>query len=112
MAAKYIPVEIELLARESVNSEYFFHLGFAPHRILTFGFALDSGQLRVDLLDAKDIPAVDRSGKSDPYAVFLLNGVKVHKSEVHKKTLSPVFNESVSFDFWHLLFVMTQGAAG
>lgn len=27
--------------------------------------------------------------------VFELNGVKVHKSEVQKKTLSPVWNENV-----------------
>ncbi|KAL8287656.1 hypothetical protein RQP46_003514 [Phenoliferia psychrophenolica] len=73
IAAKYIPVDITLEPRESVNN---------------------SGNLRVELLDGKHIPAADRSGKSDPYAVFELNGEKVHKSEVVKKTLAPVWNEN------------------
>ncbi|KAK4700199.1 hypothetical protein P7C70_g6053, partial [Phenoliferia sp. Uapishka_3] len=72
IAAKYIPVDIVLEPRESVNN---------------------SGHLRVELLDGKGIPAADRSGKSDPYAVFELNGEKVYKSEVVKKTLTPVWNE-------------------
>ena len=36
------------------------------------------------------------SGKSDPFAIFSLNGVKVHKSQVKKKTLSPEWNENFS----------------
>ncbi|KAJ9107888.1 hypothetical protein QFC19_002631 [Naganishia cerealis] len=35
----------------------------------------------------------DRSGKSDPYVVFNLNGGKVFKSGVQKKTLTPKWNE-------------------
>lgn len=31
-------------------------------------------------------------GKSDPYTVFTLNGQKVFKSEVVKKTVNPVWN--------------------
>ena len=34
-----------------------------------------------------------RVGKSDPFAVFELNGQKVFKSEVKKKTISPDWNE-------------------
>lgn len=33
-------------------------------------------------------------GKSDPYAVFTLNGDKVFKTEVIKKTLAPVWNQN------------------
>ncbi|KAG5220503.1 transmembrane protein [Salix suchowensis] len=33
-------------------------------------------------------------GKSDPYAVFTLNGQRVHKSQTKKKTLSPEWNEN------------------
>lgn len=73
VSSKYIPVDIEIEPQESVNN-----MGF----------------LRVDLLDGKDLPGADRSGKSDPYAVFELNGEKVHKSEVVKKTLSPKWNEN------------------
>ena len=46
------------------------------------------------MLNAKGLAAADRSGKSDPYVVFTLNGQKVFKSETKKKTLSPVWNES------------------
>lgn len=35
------------------------------------------GVLRVDVLNAKGLGAADRSGKSDPYVVFTLNGQKV-----------------------------------
>jgi hypothetical protein len=34
------------------------------------------------------------TGKSDPFVVFTLNGAKVHKSQVKKKTLSPEWNET------------------
>jgi Ca2+-dependent lipid-binding protein len=33
-------------------------------------------------------------GKSDPYAVFTLNGQKVFKSQTKKKTLNPEWNEN------------------
>lgn len=55
---------------------------------------IDQGIVRVELVDAQDLRAADRSGKSDPYAVFSLNGSKVHKSETKKKTLKPEWNES------------------
>jgi Ca2+-dependent lipid-binding protein len=51
------------------------------------------GQLRVDLIDGHGIRGADRSGKSDPYVVFNLNGEKVFKSGVQKKTLTPKWNE-------------------
>ena len=34
------------------------------------------------------------SGKSDPYVIFHLNGQRVFKSEVVKKTLNPAWNQS------------------
>ncbi|KAF9535478.1 C2 domain-containing protein [Crepidotus variabilis] len=70
--ARYIPVPVKLEARESVNNQ---------------------GILRVDLLDGHDIRGADRSGKSDPYAVFSLNGQKVFKSQTKKKTITPEWNE-------------------
>jgi Ca2+-dependent lipid-binding protein len=57
-------------------------------------FSLDQGTLRVELVDGRDIVAADRGGKSDPYAVFSLNGNKVYKSQTKKKTLSPEWNET------------------
>ncbi|KAG8709183.1 hypothetical protein FRC08_018492 [Ceratobasidium sp. 394] len=71
--AKYVPVEIKLDPRESINN---------------------MGTLRVELLDGKELAAADRSGKSDPFVVFSLNGSKVFKSEAKKKTLVPEWNQS------------------
>jgi len=51
------------------------------------------GQLRVEVLDAADLPAADRNGLSDPYCKFLLNGKNVFKTQVQKKTLHPAWNE-------------------
>lgn len=47
----------------------------------------------MDLLDGREIRGVDRGGKSDPYAVFSLNGQKVFKSQTKKKTVTPDWNE-------------------
>ena len=35
-------------------------------------------------------------GTSDPYVLVTLNGEKVHKTEVKKKSLTPVWNENFS----------------
>ncbi|KAI3622799.1 transmembrane protein [Moniliophthora roreri] len=70
--SRYVPVPVKLEPRESINNQ---------------------GVLRVTLLDGRDLRAADRSGKSDPYVVFVLNGQRVHKSETVKKTLNPDWNE-------------------
>lgn len=72
MSARYIPVQIQLEARESMN---------------------DQGVLSVTLVSGKHLKGVDRSGKSDPNVTFLLNNVKVFKSETKKKTRDPHWNE-------------------
>ena len=72
VSMKYIPVLIELDASESINN---------------------MGDLRVDLVEGKNLPAADRSGYSDPYCVFLLNTERVFKSKIVKKTLNPSFDE-------------------
>ena len=51
------------------------------------------GTLRLDVLDADDLPAADRNGYSDPYCKFNLNGKEVYKTKVQKKTLHPSWNE-------------------
>ncbi|KAK7204282.1 C2 domain-containing protein [Myxozyma melibiosi] len=55
---------------------------------------INQGFLKVTLVDATNLPAADRRGKSDPYCVFEMNGEKVYKSQVIKKTLNPSYNES------------------
>ncbi|KAI9462339.1 tricalbin [Lactarius psammicola] len=69
---RYVPVPTVLEPRESINNQ---------------------GSLRVTLLSGHDIHAVDRGGKSDPFAVFTLNGERVYKSQTKKKTLNPEWHE-------------------
>lgn len=72
VSLKYVPIMMKLDPSESINN---------------------MGTLRVDLLDAKDLQAADRNGKSDPFCKFELNGQEVYKSKTQKKTLNPVWNE-------------------
>jgi Ca2+-dependent lipid-binding protein len=72
VSLKYIPVKIDLDPSESINN---------------------MGDLRVELIEGKNLPAADRSGYSDPYCVFTLNGEKVFKSKIIKKTLNPTWDE-------------------
>jgi hypothetical protein len=52
------------------------------------------GKLRVDVMDASDLPAADRNGYSDPYCKFYLNDKDVYKTDKQKKTLHPAWNET------------------
>lgn len=72
VSAKYLPVKMQLDPSESLNNQ---------------------GNLRVEVLDAADLPAADRNGYSDPYCKFNLNGKDVFKTKVQKKTLHPAWNE-------------------
>ncbi|OAA64481.1 membrane bound c2 domain containing protein [Niveomyces insectorum RCEF 264] len=72
VSLKYIPVQMQLDPSESINN---------------------MGHLRVDVLDAQELPSADSNGKSDPYCRFELNGQDVFKTKVQKKTLNPVWNE-------------------
>ncbi|EPE09723.1 c2 domain-containing protein [Ophiostoma piceae UAMH 11346] len=72
VSLKYIPVQMRLDPRESINN---------------------MGNLRVDVLDGENLPAADSNGKSDPYCKFELNGTEVFKTKVQKKTLNPAWNE-------------------
>ncbi|KAI7885425.1 C2 domain-containing protein [Mucor mucedo] len=49
----------------------------------------NQGVLTVDLVSATNLMAADKSGTSDPYVIFNVNGEKLYKSETIKKTLNP-----------------------
>ena len=72
VSLKYLPVKMRLDPSESFNNQ---------------------GTLRVDVLDAADLPAADRNGYSDPYCKFVLNDKEVYKTKTQKKTLHPAWNE-------------------
>eukprot|EP00842_Homolaphlyctis_polyrhiza_P000132 jgi/Hompol1/1119/HPOL_002644-RA len=86
------------------------HLPYVGHLCIEFsympvdihldaGSRFNSGILNVDIVSASNIAAGDSNGKcnslSDPYCIVNVNGTTVHKTKVHKKTLNPVFNETV-----------------
>ncbi|KAK6614513.1 C2 domain-containing protein [Botrytis cinerea] len=77
VSLKYIPVKMNLDPSESINN---------------------MGKLRVDVLDASDLPSADRNGYSDPYCKFEFNGNSVFKTKVQKKTLHPAWNEFFELD--------------
>jgi len=87
---RFVPVPVVLEPRETVNS---MSLHFFPHLVLTSVLSIDQGSLRVTLLTGHDMHGVDRGGKSDPYAVFTLNGERVFKSSTKKKTINPEWHE-------------------
>lgn len=72
VSLKYVPVQMTLDPSESINN---------------------MGNLRVDVLDAQNLPSADSNGKSDPYCKFELNGVEVFKTKTVKKTLNPEWKE-------------------
>ncbi|KAK3098041.1 hypothetical protein FSP39_015542 [Pinctada imbricata] len=55
--------------------------------------------LAVNIIRAEDLPAKDFSGTSDPYVKIYLLPDRKHKyqTKVHRKTLTPEFNEMFSF---------------
>lgn len=77
VSLKYLPVKMQLDPSESINN---------------------MGKLRLDILDAKDLPSADRNGFSDPYCKFELNGKEIFKTKVQKKTLYPAWNEWFEVD--------------
>lgn len=72
VSMRFLPVKMQLDPSESFNNQ---------------------GNLRVEVLDAADLPAADRNGFSDPYCKFVLNGKDVYKTQKQKKTLHPAWNE-------------------
>ena len=71
---RYIPINLHLEPVESINNQ---------------------GFLRVDLISARNLRAADRGNRSDPYFAFVLNGERMAKSKVVKKTLNPDYNENL-----------------
>lgn len=75
LTCKYIPTDVRIEPVESVNN-----MGF----------------LNVWALSAKGLRGADRGGKySDPYVTLQLNGERVFKSKVVKKTLNPTWDENL-----------------
>jgi len=52
------------------------------------------GTLYVHVLEAKDLPAVDSSGTSDPYLKVMKGKKEIGKTKVKKNTINPEWNET------------------
>ncbi|KAK2581887.1 hypothetical protein KPH14_002348 [Odynerus spinipes] len=62
-------------------------------------YDFNSNSLAVTVIQAEELPALDMGGTSDPYVkVYLLpDKKKKFETKVHRKTLSPVFDETFTF---------------
>lgn len=58
---------------------------------------LDVGYIKLDIVGAEHLNSVDSNGKSDPLCVVKLDGIEIFKTDKKRKTLDPVWNESVDF---------------
>lgn len=93
--ALYTPTQLSLKDKSGRESKVTVSLRFLPLRMQldpseSFN---NTGNLRVEVLDAADLPAADRNGYSDPYCKFKLQGKDVYKTKTQKKTLHPAWNE-------------------
>jgi len=91
----YKPTELTLKGTDGLPSKVTVQLRYLPVRMqLDPSESINNmGTLRVDVLDADDLPSADRNGFSDPYCKFKLNGKEVYKTKTQKKTLHPAWNE-------------------
>lgn len=88
----------DLIAPVGGSAQIRLSFGYAP--LLNYTVNPDEsienqGVLTVTLLNAKNLKAVDKSGTSDPYVRFTINGEIVHKSAVVKKNCNPVWKNEV-----------------
>lgn len=70
--------------------------------MLKYSLEYDFNQsiLSVSICEARDLPAMDLNGLSDPYVcVFMSNNknYQMFKTKIHKHTLNPVFNETFKY---------------
>ncbi|XP_041966689.1 multiple C2 and transmembrane domain-containing protein 2 [Alosa sapidissima] len=64
--------------------------------------------ITINLKEGRNLVVRDRSGKSDPFVKFQINGKTIYKSKAVSKNLNPAWNESFSFpvrDLEHKLYV-------
>ena len=66
---------------------------------LQLEYDFNQNSLSVTVIQAEELPALEIGGTSDPYVkVYLLpDKKKKFETKVHRKTLSPVFNETFVF---------------
>ena len=70
-----------------------------PMITFTLYYDVQRRTLTVHLIDAVNLPAMDRRGTSDPFVILFLlpNKEEIFESKVHRRTLDPVFDEVFEF---------------
>ncbi|EMG46718.1 hypothetical protein G210_3025 [Candida maltosa Xu316] len=89
------PIRLSLGNRNFVDVQ----LEFIPSlaKLAPLDTILDVGKVKLEIIGAENLKSVDTNGKSDPMCVVQVDGVKVYKTEKKRKTLDPIWNESVEF---------------
>jgi Ca2+-dependent lipid-binding protein len=70
--------------------------------LVSLGWQPATSKLTVVVLKARNLPKMDVTGLADPYVMIYLlyNNQRICKRKTHvkKRTLNPVFNESIVFE--------------
>ncbi|RCK60937.1 Tricalbin-3 [Candida viswanathii] len=69
----------------------------SPVKLAPLDTILDVGKIKLEIIGAENLKAVDSNGKSDPICVVQVDGVKVFKTDKKRKTLDPTWNETAEF---------------
>ncbi|CAF3995271.1 unnamed protein product [Rotaria sordida] len=95
--------DIEQLTQNMENNEDTESKKSEPQYLGKLEYSLDfdfqKQELKVDVIQAQELPAMDMNGTSDPYVkVYLLpDKKKKFETKIQRKTLNPIFNETFIF---------------
>uniref|UniRef100_A0A915CFX7 C2 domain-containing protein n=1 Tax=Parascaris univalens TaxID=6257 RepID=A0A915CFX7_PARUN len=86
------------IVQPSLNDDQTDHSFGRIHYKLDYDFA--SNKLTVNIIEGKDLPAMDRNGMSDPYVklCILPEGKQKFETKVQRNNLNPQFNETFAFN--------------
>lgn len=87
------PIDLKINEKNTIRVQ----LEYIPSavKLAPFDTILDVGKFKLDILSAEGLKSVDSNGKSDPFLSVKLDGVEIYKTDKKRKTLDPVWNESV-----------------
>lgn len=68
-----------------------------PAKLAPLDTVLDVGIVKLEVISAENLKAVDSNGKSDPLATIKVDGVEVLRTDKKRKNLNPTWNESAVF---------------
>lgn len=89
------PIKLNLGNRNTIEVQ----LEFIPStvKLAPLDTILDVGKIKLEIIGGENLRSVDSNGKSDPLCTVNLDGVEIYKTDKKRKTLDPIWNESVEF---------------